>query len=520
MIKSMSVAGWLERWAELEPKKPAIIYEGESISYLELKRRADRTACWLRHMGVEKGDRVAVFLSNCPEFLELYLASAHLGAIFVPINFRLTSGELNFILGHCRPRVFVYSARLGRSIRSIDPPGHRHPPVRAKVGTEEGLEDSLDYQEETLSFDGKTPFVPSCLSPADPEEPQVIMYTSGTTGRPKGAVLTHRKTFFNSLNADIFFDFTGDDVLLVAMPLFHSGGLFIMASPALYKGATLVLHPRFDPIKTYRHISEYRVTKLLAVPTMYRQLMATSQSHRGDLSSLRVCAIGGEMVTPELISECANHGFKLRQIFGQTETSILLWASEQDLRTKPGTVGRPVFHAEVRVVDASGEPVAPGAIGEIVARGPVLMKEYWHDPEETQETLKGGWLRTGDMGRRDDDGYYYLVDRAKDMYISGGENVYPAEIERVLKDHPGVEDAAVVGMSDPKWGEVGHAFIVCKPSARPMEEELLDFCRDRLAGYKCPRSISFCDSFPRTALGKVRKFVLRGEGDGDSKSSD
>ena len=519
MIKAMNVASWVERWAALRPRKAAIIYEGESISYSELKRRADRAACWLQDVGVEKGDRVAVFLNNCPEFMELYLASAHLGAIFVPINFRLVAEELSFILSHCKPRVFVYAARFGRSIRSIDPPMHRHPVVFAKVGPEEGLDAALDYQEETRSFEGRAPFVPSCLAPADPEEPHVIMYTSGTTGRPKGAVLSHRKTFFNSLNADIFLDLSCEDVLLLIMPLFHSGGLFIMASPAIYKGATIVLHPRFDPIKTYRHIDSYQVTKLLAVPTMYRQLMTTAPPHRGDLSTLQVCAIGGEMVTPELIAECAEHGFRLRQIFGQTETSILLWASEEDLRDRPGTVGRPVFHAEVKLADASGDQVAPGAVGQILARGPIVMKEYWAEPEETEATIRGGWLRTGDMARQDEDGYYYLVDRWKDMYISGGENVYPAEIERVLKEHPGVEDAAVIGMPDPKWGEVGHAFIIRNPGALATDRELLDFCRDRLAGYKCPNKISFCTSFPRTPLGKVRKFVLRGESEPEQSTS-
>jgi fatty-acyl-CoA synthase len=250
------------------------------------------------------------------------------------------------------------------------------------------------------------------------------------------------------------------------------------------------------------------VTKLLGVPTVYKALLRVEPEKRGDLSSLKVSAIGGEKTTFELLTQCKEAGFSLRQIMGQTETSILLWASEEESLRKPGTVGRPVFHAEVNVVDRLGKTVTSGEVGEIVVRGSIMMKEYWQDPARTEETIKNGWLRTGDLARRDDEGYYYLVDRAKDMYISGGENVYPAEVERALRAHPAIEDLAIVGVPDETWGEVGHAFVILKPGSHVQAQEVISFCDRRLARYKWPKHVTFCSDFPRTSLGKVRKGML------------
>jgi fatty-acyl-CoA synthase len=516
VIKSMNVAWWVERWSQLHPAKPALIFEGRSISYAELHGRANAAACWLQSLGLEKGDRVAAFLDNRPEFLELYLACARLGAIFVPLNFRLAPPELDFLLADCRPRLLVFSQGLVKAVAALDL-DHRRPPLAtAQVGPDPAPatgapEGCLDYHPETAAYAGQRPFLTASLGPADTEEPQVIMYTSGTTGASKGAVLTHRKTFFNCLNADIFFDLTLDDRMLICLPLYHSGGLFIQASPCLYKGATIVLHSRFDPARTYRDIAALRVTKLLGVPTVYRALLRVPQEERADVSSLRICAIGGEKVTPELLAECAANGFRARQVMGQTETSILLWCSEEESLARPGAVGRPVFHAEIKLIDAQGRRVTNGQVGEIAVRGSIVMKEYWRDPAATEQAFQSGWLRTGDLARQDAQGYFYLVDRAKDMYISGGENVYPAEVEAVLGQHPGVEEAAVVGAPDPDWGEAGVAFIVARDGQALLEAELLAFCRSRLAGYKIPRRVVLARELPRTSLGKVRKHLLRAE---------
>ncbi len=296
--------------------------------------------------------------------------------------------------------------------------------------------------------------------------------------------------------------------MLIFLPLFHSGGLFIQAAPIFYKGATIILHRKFDPLKIYQDIERYQVTKFLGVPTVYREMLKVDPKKRCDISSLRVCAGGGEKLTEDLIKKCEEAGLAFRQVMGQTETSILLWAAEDDPLKKPGTVGRPVFHAEVSILDDRGKRVEPGEIGEIVVRGSIMMKEYWQDPVKTEETIKNGYLHTGDLARIDEDGFFYLVGRAGDMYISGGENVYPAEVEKVLKLHPDIEDVAVVGISDELWGESGHAFVIPTLDSSLTEEAVLAMCHGKLAKYKWPKKVTFKKEFPRTSLGKVRKGEL------------
>ncbi|MCP4694608.1 MAG: long-chain fatty acid--CoA ligase [Desulfobacterales bacterium] len=505
----MNIAWWVKRWSELNPEKTAVFFEGERISYLELSKRVDQAGCWLQSVGIEKGDRVAVLLPNRPEFIELYLACSRLGAIFSPINFRLTAPELEYILGNLKPGLLVFDHEYSETVSSIDPDKGRPVLSLARVGQGSSSREIPDYRTASNAFEGKTPFLTKTMAPANPEEPHVIMYTSGVTGEPKGAVLSHRKTFFNCLNAEIFFKLHFDDIMLIVLPLFHSGGLFIQASPILFKGAAMVLHRGFDPRKAFEDIRKHQVTKFLGVPTIYKALVRVKTEKSLSCSSLKVCAIGGEKLTPELLTRLHEAGFKTRQIMGQTETSILLWASEEDVIENPGSVGKPVFHAEVRIVDQRGRPCKTGEVGEIVVRGSIMMTEYWRDPEKTRETIRGGWLYTGDLARVDEDGRFYLVDRAKDMYISGGENVYPAEVERVLRRHPGIEDAAIVGTPDAEWGEVGRAFVAPKPGVDLDVEEVLDFCRGRLARYKWPRKVHFMKELPRTALGKVRKTALK-----------
>ncbi len=504
----MNIAWWVQRWGELHPQKCAIIYEEERITYLELDRRANRTGCWLQSLGLEKGDRVAVLLPNGPAFIELYLACARLGAIFVPLNFRLAPPELDYTLKNARPRLLVFGREFADAVAELRLSRQRPEMLLAGVGRGYRSDEIRDYEAETQVFGEEKPFQAKSPGPASEEEPQVIMYTSGTTGLPKGAVLSHRKTFFNCLNAEIFFKSHFDDIMLIVLPLFHSGGLFIQASPTLYKGATMIIHPKFDPQQTFEDIQRYRVTKFLGVPTIYKSLARAGEGKMPDLSSLQVCAIGGEKAAPEMMARFREAGFPLRQIMGQTETSILLWASEEDVIRKPGSVGRPVFHAEVELVDRDCRTVKPGEVGEIVVRGSIMMNEYWQDPVKTAETIRNGWLHTGDLARRDEEGYYYLVDRAKDLYISGGENVYPAEVERVLRQHPEVEDAAVIGIADEVWGETGHAFVIPKAEGRLSSEALIAFCEGKLARFKWPKEVTFCREFPQTSLGKVRKSAL------------
>ena len=509
MLKSMNIAWWVKRWSVLHPHKTAIIFEGREISYLKLHQKVNQACCWLQSLGIEKGDRVAVMLNNCPEFLELYLACSRLGALFVPVNYRLAAPELDYTLTNSRPRLFVFGSAYVETVFSLNLNDRRPLTLLASIPECANSGDVLDYHAGTKACEGQRPFLTESMAPATPEEPHVIMYTSGTTGHPKGAVLSHRKTFFNCLNADIFFKLHFDDIMLIVLPLFHSGGLFIQASPVFYKGGTLIIHPSFDPHRAYEDIHKYQVTKFLGVPTVYKSLVKVASQNRGANSSLKVAAIGGEKLTPELMSQFQEAGFSLRQIMGQTETSILLWAHEEDAVRKPGSVGRPVFHADVKIIDNQGRPCETGQVGEIVARGSIMMTEYWQDPVKSEDTIRGGWLHTGDLARMDEDGYFYLIDRKGDMYISGGENVYPTEVERVLRNHPGIEDIAVVGFFDESWGEVGYAFVKPKQGVELMSEEVIQFCEGKLAHYKWPQKVIFNSDFPRTALGKVRKTVLK-----------
>lgn len=514
MIRSMNVAYWVDRWTDFHPDKTAVICGDEKFSYLDLFTRMEATCVYLQSLGIEKGDRICVMLKNSIEFLELFLACAKLGIIFVPINFRLVGPEIQYIIKNSRPRLFVFESEYWEMIEKLNLQNQKPQVMLSVVGSGNVPEEVMNYVSERNQYMGERPFLTNLLAPSDPEEPHVIMYTSGTTGKPKGAVLSHRKTFFNCLNADIFFKMHTDDVMLIVLPMFHSGGLFIQTAPTLYKGATMVVHKRFDPVKVFEDIERYKVTKFLGVPTIYKALLRTLAHKKYDISSLQVCAIGGERTSPGLIKNCMDAGMRLRQVMGQTETSILLWASEEDLMRKPNTVGRPVFHAEVSLLTKDGMKVGPNQVGEIVVRGSIMMKEYWGDPAQTEETIKNGWLHTGDLAYRDEEGYYYIVDRVKDMYISGGENVYPKEVEGVLMEHPDVEEVAVVGVPDETWGEVGHAFVVPKKGATPKPEELLAFCQGRLAPFKWPKRFTFVSALPKTSLGKVQKYLLVGKEDG------
>ena len=508
MIKSMNIAWCVKRWAELHPDKAAILFQDEIITYRDLFDRVEQASCWLLAIGIEKGDRVAVMLNNCPQFLEIFLACSRIGAICVPLNCRIASVELDYFLRDCRPRLFVFGAEYEKVVATLDLNTYLPLFSCAVIGETDSAPPFYQYESETVKYEHDRDMLKVFEQPENPEEPHVIMYTSGTTGRPKGAVLTHRKTFFNSLNADMFFEMQFSDKMLVVLPLFHSGGLFIQSAPVLFKGATIILHRKFNPEKIYRDIEAHRVTKFLGVPTIYKEMLRVPPEKRSDVTSLKICAGGGEKLTVELIQECTEAGLAFRQILGQTETSILLWASEKDFLKKPGTVGRPVFHAEVSIHDKNGDPVKPGEIGEIVVRGSIMMKEYWRNPEKTEQTIKNGYLHTGDLARMDEDGYFYLAGRAGDMYISGGENVYPAEVEKTLKTHPDVDDAAVVGVADEKWGESGHAYIIKKPDSQVTEKEIIGFCQGKLAKYKWPRFVTFKQEFPRTPLGKIKKKEL------------
>jgi fatty-acyl-CoA synthase len=504
-----NVGGWPTRRAAIAADAPAVRDEDRALDAAAFEARCARAAGWLAASGVARGDRIALLLANRTAYLELVLAAARIGAIAVPLSTRLAAPELRALFADCTPRVLCGEAELAALVRAACAPGSHAPPVRLEVG---GAPDAYEATLAAAAPHGDA-------VPVSPDDPMILMYTSGTTGVPKGALLPHRKTLFNSLNAQLFFETRAADRVLVPLPLFHSFGLNILALPALYAGAALVLERRFDAARVWELVGREGITYLGGVPTMFSALhetLAAAPPGRYALGTLRFLFTAGAAIPVELIRAFEARGLVLKQGFGQTETSVICCLDARDAIRKAGSVGRPVFHAEVRIVrtaslarpPAEWEACAPGEPGEIVVRGPIAMLGYWQRPEATAETIRDGWLRTGDLAVADDEGFVTLTGRARDMYISGGENVYPAQVEAVYLEHPSVREVAVIGVPDARWGEAGRAFVVLADGASLDPAELARFGSERLARFKVPRDFVAIDALPRTATGKVQKFAL------------
>ena len=481
-----NVGSWLRDRAALHPERTAVrVAGGAAQSYRQLNELANRSAAALASLGVRPGDRVALALESDPIYLALYFGAAKLGAVLLPLNTRLTRPELAFQLDDADPRAVLVS-----------------PGAAITPGTQ--------GERRILAVDDFRADLPEAapepeLAPGG-EAPQVIMYTSGTTGRARGAVLPHRKTVCNTLNAERFLGLGGGDVVIVPVPLFHSYGLKILSVPALFCGAEIVLVQKFDPVGLQELVAERAATVLAGVPVMH-QRMVRAGLRREALATLRYAFTAGAPIDADTVRAFDGAGVPLVQGYGQTETSILCCQGPGDSLRKVGSVGRPVGHCELRIGDERGEPVPPGETGEILVRGGIVMSGYWRRPEDTAAATLAGWHRTGDLAVQDAEGYVTLVGRLKELYISGGENVYPAEVERVLLEHPNVAECAVLGVPDPEWGEAGHAYVVARQP--PLDSaDLRAFCSERLAGYKRPREIHAVDALPRTASGKVQKHLL------------
>ncbi len=507
---------WLATRAATTGDRLAVIEGERRFSYAALDARCAQCAGWLRELGVGRGDRVAILLGNRVAFLEVVFAAARLGAIVLPLNTRLAAPEITQLLDDAQPTVLLHETALvalaERACRGL---ATGPAPTRVAIG---GPDDPDDRYEAALADATPRPEVEAVR----PDDAMILMYTSGTTGMPKGALLPHRKSLYNSLNAQLFFDLRSDDRVLVVVPLFHSFGLQILSMPALYSGASVLLQSHFEPEAVWSAVEREAVTFFGAVPTMFRALYeCLERDPQGwSIDSLRFAFTAGSAIPVELIHDFERHGLLLKQGFGQTETSILCCLEERDAIRKAGSVGRPVFHAEVRVVDTDQldkapeqwRDVPPGVTGEIVVRGPITMIGYWRRPEASAETLRGEWLRTGDLATVDEEGFVTLVGRARDMYISGGENVYPAQVEATYHAHPEIREVAVVGVSHPRWGETGHAFVVLHDGARLDAEAMRTWGRERLATFKVPTEFTALPELPKTVTGKVQKHRLAAGG--------
>jgi fatty-acyl-CoA synthase len=501
----INVGDWIRKWSALQPKKKALYFEDQPFTYQEVNQRTNQFCHLLLESGVRKEDRVAVLLRNCPQYLEIFLGLSKIGAVLVPLNWRLAGPELELILQDSGARMLIFEPEFEEVVSSIRP--------RLNFSNGDYLtlgnpcpDWAVEYEKGIKKM---SPHEPPADGSLGDEDPHIIMYTSGTTGIPKGAVLSQKKTFFNVLNADIVYDLTSKDIMMVTRPMFHSGGLLVEAAPVLYKGGTLIIRKRFRPNEILETIQKYKVTILELAGTVYQFILQDCDLNQYDLSSVRCFFTGGERIPVAMLKEYQKRGIIISQIFGQTESSTITFLPPDRAAKKIGSVGLAVFHGEVRIVDKTGKDVTPGEVGEIIVKGPTLMSGYWNRPDLTAETIRDGWLYTGDLAKTDQEGYLYIVDREGDMYVSGGENVYPAEIEKVLFTHAKILDAGVVGVPDEKWGEVGKAYIVLKPGETMNEEEVLKFVLRRVGKYKVPKYVEFFKELPKTASGKIQKFLLK-----------
>ncbi|MFH1150895.1 MAG: long-chain fatty acid--CoA ligase [Actinomycetota bacterium] len=504
----MNVGQWTTIRARMAPDNPFVVCDDDGRAYnnAEFNLRVNRLANALPTVGIKRGDRVAALFPNNPEFLELLFAAGKIGAIMVPLNFRLAPPELAYILNDCGATVLFYTndfAFQAGELKKLETG------VEKYIAVGGGNEGDTDYEEWISAFPETEP-EPEVEASLD--DPHFIMYTSGTTGRPKGAILTHGNTVWNGVNAVLAYSLSSEDSILVAAPLFHIGGLSAAATPVIFTGGRVVLTRFFVPDQAIKAIEKYQVTTMFGIPIMFLLMSMSDLFEKADFSSMRAMIAGGAPCPVPLIEKYQEKGVVFSQGYGLTETAPAVSAlPEDDVMRKRGSAGIPLFHVELKIFDENDRELPQGEMGEIVTRGPNVFTGYWNMPEETEQALRGGWFHTGDMGRFDSEGYLYIVDRKKDMIISGGENIYPAEVEDVIHAHPKVADVGVIGMHDQKWGEAPLAMVVVMPDEEVTEEEIIAFTREKLAGYKTPKKVIFVPELPRTPTGKILKKELRAQ---------
>ncbi|WP_225804412.1 long-chain fatty acid--CoA ligase [Streptomyces sp. NK15101] len=499
-MRNQGIGSWPARRDRKSPRRTALLYEGRAIDYAELHERCTRLAHVLRGAGVERGDRVAFLGPNHPAYLETLFAAGLLGAVFVPLNTRLAVPELLHQLTDSGSTVLVHAGQPADRVTELAA-GAGLAAVLAVDGGPGAPYEELLAAASTEPVDEEVGHEDVCL----------IMYTSGTTGRSKGAVLTHGNIVWNSLNVLVDTDLAGDEVALVAAPLFHTGALNMSCLPVLLKGGTVLLEASFDAGRALRLIERHRVTCMFGVPTMYDAMAAAPGWAGADLTGLRNLLCGGAPVPGRTTRAYLDRGLAFVQGYGMTETAPgALILDRTDSVSRAGSAGVPHFFTDVRVLLPSGEEAAPGEKGEVVVAGPNVTPGYWNLPEATAAAFRdGGRFRSGDVATVDEDGYVRLVDRLKDMIISGGENVYPAEVEDALLGHPDVAEAAVIGVPDARWGEVGRAVVVPRAGATVTEGELIAHLEGRLARYKIPKSVVLAPDLPRNATGKLLKAPIK-----------
>lgn len=501
-------ADLLSKRAELTPNRIALVdlETGIRYTYAELNQRANRLANFMRgQLGLKEGDRVSILGRNSIAYIDLFYGLPKIGVIFAPFNWRLTAHELTYMVKDLEPRVLLCEPEFTDTLHKLRQEYEidhvvslRGADIDGGLRYEESLDGASDAEPERPEMNGETPYC--------------ILYTSGTTGYPKGAVIPHRQILFNCINTVVSWGLVETDISPVYTPLFHAGGLFAFFAPLLYLGGRIILARDFDPSASLQWILEEGCTVILGVPTLFQMWIESEFFEEADFSHVRFFISGGSPCPPDLMDKWRQRkGIVFRQGYGLTEVGANCFSmTDEDSVPKTGSVGKPVFHSEMRIVNPeTGAEASAGESGELLISGPHVCTGYWRNSEATAETIMDGWFHTGDMAHRDEDGFYYIDGRYKDMIKSGGENIYAAEVEAIFREHDAVKDCALIGMPHEKWEEVGMLILLLEEGQRLEEEELKDFGGTRLARFKIPKAFVFAESLPYSAYGKVEKGKLR-----------
>ncbi len=479
--------------ARITPNKIALVYvpTGERLTYSELNLRSLACAAQFAKLGIEKGERVGVLAQNCVEYISAFFAAGKSGVILVPLNYRLTPHELEGIVRDAGLKALLFEKQYEAPAKNL----HQRCGIAELISLE-----ALPTR----------PTAPLAAQSCSPSDPWCLLYTSGTTGKPKGVIIPHRQILANARNTAESWHLRDTDIAPIITPLCHAGGLAVFLTPIFLVGGTIVLHRGFDSSEVWRLIGREKYTVLMAVPTIFKMMMEAPEFATADISSLRWMISGGAPLPLHLAEAYQRRGILFKQGYGLTEVGVNCFAiSDEDAIRKPGSIGKPVMFSESKLLDENHNEVQPNEVGELCLRGDHVCAGYWNNPEATAASLDNdGWWHTGDTARRDYEGFYYITGRAKDMFISGGVNVYPAEVEAELLQHPAIQDAAVIGVLHPKWGDQGVAFIVARPEHPLAPSDLISFLEGRLARYKVPKDFVFVEALPRTPYGKVVKREL------------
>ncbi len=502
----------LERRASFSPDWPVLFESdrGREYTYKELNHRASAVASYLTEKaGLEKGDRLAVLSRNCVEYIDLFFAAVKTGIILVPLNIRLSAAELQGMLNQTTPRLLAYEQAFEEIASKLD----LGPTNKSVIFKQTGPKPELPAEDYDILLESSTgPFTSREM--IQPEDPLLLLFTGGTTGPPKAAVISHRAVFFNMLSETVSWQLGPHTVAPGLLPFFHTGGWNLVTLPTIFAGGRILINPGFDPELTLKQVEEEKCSFLFAAATMFRMISSHENFNKTDLSSLQFVMSGAAPCPVSVMEPYWEKDVVFVQGYGITEGGpnnlYMPWdsLSWEQVKNKSQSVGKPFLYCQARIIDEDGNPAGQGEMGELLLSGPVTFSGYWNNPGESEKTLRSGWVHTGDIARQDSEGFYYIADRKKDMYISGGENVFPVEVENAIEAHDSVLEAAVIGIPDEKWGETGKAFIVLKEGSVLTGEDMQAYLQNKLARYKIPREISFVQSIPKSSVGKVLKRLL------------